>query len=109
MTRQEIEEILTKEGKTFACDVIVRLMDRGVLDITDINTCYTRHLQGTISELKETINQADNCIFESLFTDSIGKPSDNGQIMRKIKWIEKVGLHNVEGIMDYFKKNAKKK
>jgi len=103
MTREEIENILIAEGKAVICDVIVRLMTKGEIDITDINACYTRHLQGRISELQKTIDEADNCIFESLFTDSIGKPSDNSQMLRKIEWLQKVGTHNIEGILSYLK------
>jgi len=39
MTRKEIEDILTAEGKAVICDVIVRLMTKGEIDITDINAC----------------------------------------------------------------------
>ena len=42
------------------------------------------------------IHEADNCIFESVFTDSLGKPADNAALMRKIEWLSKVGEHNIQ-------------
>lgn len=37
MTREEITKILQDEGKTFICDVIIRLIENGNIDITDFN------------------------------------------------------------------------
>lgn len=53
----------------------------------------------------ELINEADNCIFNSVFTDSLGKPSDNEAIQKKLEWLDKVGTHNMEGIFKYLKEH----
>lgn len=51
----------------------------------------------------EIIHQADSCIFESVFTDSLGKPADDKALQRKLEWLDKVGTHNMEGIFKYLK------
>jgi hypothetical protein len=50
---------------------------------------------------------ADICIFESVFTDSLGKPADDRALLRKLEWMDKVGMHNMKGIMEYLKDNKK--
>lgn len=87
--------------------LIENLMVEGKLDISDIAICHTKALERKLSEKDEIIHQADNCIFESVFTDSIGKHADNAALMRKIEWLSKVGQHNMDGIMKYLKNNKK--
>lgn len=45
MTREEIVQVLQDKDKTFICDVIIRLIERGNIDITDFNICYINTLQ----------------------------------------------------------------
>ena len=101
-----INELLTWK-KDSLCDIVEVLMEKGRLDITDINLCHVRALESKMAEKDAIIHEADNCIFESIFTDSIGKPSDNQAMMRKLKWLDKVGTHNMDGIMEYLKRIAK--
>lgn len=72
MTREEITQILQDKDKTFICDVIIRLIESGNIDITDFNTCYINTLQKRLNKKDRIIKEADNCIFNSLFYDSIG-------------------------------------
>lgn len=101
MTKDELKQELCSIKKDELLDLIESLMEDGAVDITDINLCHTRALERKLAEKQEFINEADNCIFESVFTDSIGKPADNAAILRKLKWLEKTGLHNMEGILKY--------
>lgn len=101
-----INELLTWK-KDSLCDIVEVLMEKGRIDITDINLCHVRALESKMAEKDAIIHEADNCIFESMFTDSIGKPADNQAMMRKLKWLDKVGTHNIDGIMEYLKKDCK--
>ena len=84
--------------------LIENLMIDGKIDITDIAISHTKVLESKIAKKDEIIHQADNCIFESVFTDSLGKPADNAALMRKVKWLGIVGTHNMDGIMKFIKK-----
>lgn len=83
--------------------LIENLMIEGKLDISDITLCYTKFLENKLAMKDEIIHQADNCIFESVFTDSLGKPVDAVAIQRKLEWLEKIGTHNMDGIFKYLK------
>lgn len=87
--------------------LIENLMTDGKLDISDIAICHTKSLENKLASKDMIIHEADNCIFESVFTDSLGKPADNAALMRKIEWLNKVGEHNMDGIMKYLKNNKK--
>ena len=80
-------------------------MEDNIVDITDINLCHTRALESKLAAKDDVIKQADICIFESVFTDSLGKPADNAALLRKLDWLDKVGQHNMKGIMEYLKGN----
>ena len=95
--------------KESLCNLIEFLMEKGKLDITDINLCYTRALESKIAEKDKIIFDADTLLFESMFTDSIGKPADNNAMLRKLEWLSDRGTHNIEGIMDYLTKSKKSK
>ena len=83
--------------------LIENLMLDDKIDITDIIVCHTKALKKKIAERDEIIHNADNCIYESVFTDSLGKPADNAAMMRKLEWLDKVGTHNMDGIYGYLK------
>lgn len=83
--------------------LIENLMLDGKIDITDITISHTNALKKKIAEKDEIIHNADNCIFESVFTDSLGKPADNAAMMRKLEWLDKVGTRNMKGIFEYLK------
>lgn len=84
--------------------LIENLMQEGVIDISDIAKCHTKALEHLLAEKDETIHQADNCIFESVFTDSIGKPASDDALARKLEWLDKIGTHNMDGIFSYLRK-----
>ena len=86
--------------------LIENLMVNGKLSITDIAICHTKALERKIATKDEIIHQADNCIFESVFTDSLGKPADDAAMQRKLEWLDKVGTHNMEGIFKYLKNHG---
>lgn len=86
--------------------LIENLMKDGKIDITDIAICHTKALESKIAEKDEIIHNADNCIFESVFTDSLGKPADDAAMQRKLEWLDKVGTHNMEGIFKYLKNHG---
>jgi hypothetical protein len=108
MNINEVEEELLFWKKEDICNLIVNLMDNGKLDITDINLCYSRSLEARIAEKDRVIFDADTLLFESLFNDSIGKTSDAKQMMKKVKWMEERGTHNMDGIMEFLLKDSKK-
>lgn len=105
MTKEELIQELSQQSKSNICDIICKLMDNNIIDITDINTSYIQHIGNILAEKENIINSADECIYESLFYDSIGKPSDTNNTIKKLKWIEKLGNHNLDGILKLFKKH----
>ena len=86
MTREEITKILKDKDKTFICDVIIRLIESGNIDITDFNSCYINTLQKRLNEKDRIIKEADNCIFNSLFYDHINKTDASNVILDKVRW-----------------------
>lgn len=107
MNINEVEEELLSWKKEDICDLIVKMMNKGKLDITDINLCHTRALESRLAEKDRIIFDADTLLFESLFNDSIGKTADAKQIMKKMKWMEERGTHNMDGIMEFLLKDSK--
>ena len=107
MNINEVEEELLSWKKDDICHLIVGLMDKGKLDITDINLCHTRSLETRLAEKDRIIFDADTLLFESLFNDSIGKTADAKQMMKKVKWMEERGTHNMDGIMEFLLKDSK--
>lgn len=87
--------------------LIENLMLEGNIDISDITICHTKFLENKLAMKDEIIHQADNCIFESVFTDSLGKPADDSAMQRKLEWLDKLGTHNMEGIFKYLKNESK--
>lgn len=87
--------------------LIENLMLEEKIDISDITICHTKFLENKLAMKDEIIHQADNCIFESVFTDSLGKPSDDKAMQRKLEWLDKVGTHNMEGIFRYLRNENK--
>jgi len=107
MATDELKQELTSLNKNDLLYLIEGLMEDGVIDITDITLCHTRALESKLAAKDKVIFEADKCIFESVFTDSIGKPADNAALMRKLEWMEKTGMHNMDGIMEYLKSTNK--
>ena len=107
MTEQELKQELSSMKKNDLLYLIESLMEDGVIDITDINLCHTRALESKLAAKDKIIHDADICIFESVFTDSLGKPADDRALLRKLEWMDKVGMHNMKGIMEYLKDNKK--
>ena len=105
MTEQELKQELSSMKKNDLLYLIESLMEDGVIDITDINLCHTRALESKLAAKDKIIHDADICIFESVFTDSLGKPADDSALLRKLEWMDKVGMHNMKGIMEYLKSN----
>lgn len=103
MNEQELKQELSSMKKCDLLHIIEELMEDNILDITDINLCHTRALEGKLAAKDDVIKQADICIFESVFTDSLGKPADNAALMRKLDWLDKAGQHNMKGILEYLK------
>ena len=103
--KEEYKEIfdMKKEDLLY---LIENLMLDGKIDISDITLCHTHFLENKLAMKDEIIHQADNCIFESVFTDSLGKPADDNAMQRKLEWLEKVGTHNMEGIFKYLKNHG---
>lgn len=87
--------------------LIENLMIEDKLDISDITICHTKFLENKLAMKDEIIHQADNCIFESVFTDSLGKPADDKAMQRKLEWLDKVGTHNMDGIFKYLRNENK--
>lgn len=102
MTREEITKILQDKDKTFICDVIIRLIERGNIDITDFNTCYIKTLQKRIDEKDRIIKEADNCIFNSLFYDSMNKTDSSNVILDKVRWRYRYADTNKETLCEAF-------
>ena len=107
MTEQELKQELSSMKKNDLLHLIEGLMEDGVIDITDINLCHTRALESKLAAKDKIIHDADICIFESVFTDSLGKPADDRALLRKLEWMDKVGMHNMKGIMEYLKETKK--
>ena len=103
MNTQEIYNELSNMRKVDLLFLIEKLMKESKIDITDIAICHTKLLERKLLQKDELINEADNCIFNSVFTDSLGKPSDNEAIQKKLEWLDKVGTHNMEGIFKHLK------
>ena len=103
MTEQELKQELSSIKKNDLLHLIEELMEDGIVDITDINLCHTRALESKLAAKDDVIKQADICIFESVFTDSLKKPADNKALLRKLEWLDKVGMHNMKGILEYLK------
>ena len=89
--------------KESLCNMVEVLMEKGKLDITDINLCHTRALENKIAEKDEIIHDADNCIFESIFCDITKRHEDANMIKRKLDWMDKLGTHNMDGIMQSYR------
>ena len=102
MTREEIVQILQEENKTFICDVIIRLIEAGTIDITDFNTCYISTLQKKIHEKDKIIQEADNCMLNSLFYDSINKTDSANVVLDKVRWRYKYANTNKEELCRMF-------
>lgn len=107
MTEQELKQEISSMKKNDLLHLIEGLMEDSVIDITDINLCHTRALESKLAAKDKIIHDADICIFESVFTDSLGKPADDSALLRKLEWMDKVGMHNMKGIMEYLKDNKK--
>lgn len=107
MTEQELKQELSSMKKNDLLHLIESLMEDSVIDITDINLCHTRALESKLAAKDKIIHDADICIFESVFTDSLGKPADDRALLRKLEWMDKVGMHNMKGIMEYLKETKK--
>lgn len=101
-TRDELSEILKESGKTVICDVMTRLMDDGVVDITDINTCYTASLIKRLEDKDAIIKEASNCIFNSLFYDSIGKLDSEDVVLEKVRWRYRYDDTNKQNLCETF-------
>ena len=106
MTREEITQILQDKDKTFICDVIIRLIESGNIDITDFNTCYINTLQKRLNEKDRIIKEADNCIFNSLFYDSIDKTDASNVILDKVRWMYRYANTNKETLCKMFNYDA---
>ena len=106
MTREEITQILQDKDKTFICDVIIRLIESGNIDITDFNTCYINTLQKRLNEKDRIIKEADNCIFNSLFYDHINKTDASNVILDKVRWRYKYADTNKEELCKMFNYDA---
>ena len=107
MTTIELKQELSSLNKNDLLHLIEELMEDGIVDITDINLCHTRALESKLAAKDKIIHDADICIFESVFTDSLCKPADDGALLRKLEWMDKVGMHNMKGIMEYLKETKK--
>lgn len=105
MNAQKIYKELFNMKKVDLLFLIENLMKESKIDITDIAICHTKALESILSQKDELIDEADNCIFNSVFTNSIGKPSDNEAIPKKLEWLEKEGTHNMDGIFKYLKEH----
>lgn len=101
--KEKYKEIYNME-KVDLLYLIENLMLDDKIDITDITLCHTNALKKKIAEKDEIIHNADNCIYESVFTDSLGKPADDAAMMRKLEWLHKVDTHNMDGLYEYLKK-----
>ena len=108
MTEQELKQELFSMKKNDLLHLIEGLMEDNVIDITDINLCHSRALESKLTTKDKIIHDADICIFESVFTDSLGKPADDGALLRKLEWMDKVGMHNMKGIMEYLRDSKSK-
>ena len=106
MTREEITQILQDKDKTFICDVIIRLIESGNIDVTDFNSCYINTLQKRINEKDRIIKEADNCIFNSLFYDSINKTDASNVILDKVRWMYRYANTNKETLCKTFNYDA---
>lgn len=108
MTREEIVQILQNEGKIFVCDVIIRLIESRIIDVTDFNTCYINALQKKLNEKDRIIKEADNCIFNSLFYDHINKTDASNVILDKVRWMYRYSNTNKEKLCKIFNYDADK-
>lgn len=71
MTENELKKELSSMKKCDLLHIIEELMEDNIVDITDINLCHTRALESKLAAKDDIIKQADICIFESVFTDSL--------------------------------------
>lgn len=105
-TIEEITKILQDKDKTFICDIIIRLIESGNIDITDFNACYINTLQKRLNEKDRIIKEADNCIFNSLFYDYINKKDASNVILDKVRWRYKYADTNKEELCKMFNYDA---
>lgn len=104
--KEEYKEIFSMK-KADLLYLIENLMKEGMIDIADIAVCHSRTLESKLAEKDKIIFDADTLIFNSVFTDSLGKPADSKAMMEKLNWLDKRGMHNMDGIFEYLKNEGK--
>lgn len=109
MNRNEIKQALSAMPKNRLLGIIEELMADGIIDITDINLCHTRALEAKLSAKDKVIDEADTCIFRSVFTDSLGKPGNEDEMAAKLAWLDRAGKHNMDGILSYINERRNSK
>lgn len=109
MNRNEIKQALSSMSKNRLLGIIEELMADGIIDITDINLCHTRTLEAKLSAKDKVIDEADTCIFRSVFTDSLGKPGNEDEMAAKLAWLDRAGKHNMDGILSYINERRNSK
>jgi hypothetical protein len=88
--------------KKTLCYLIADMMFLDKIDITDINYIYTERLKEKIAEKDRIIHEADNCIFDSLAYDQMGKLDSTNVIMEKVRWRYKYADTNKEALCKMF-------
>ena len=69
----------------------------------EVHICYIKTLQKRIYEKDRIIQEADNCIFNSLFYDSVHKTDSENVILDKVRWRYKYANTNKEKLCEMFK------
>ena len=100
--KEKYKEIFEMK-KTNLLFLIENLMKEDVITFDEIASCHVKALERKNAEKENIIKEADNCIFESVFTDTIGRPADSKALQRKLEWLDKIGTHNMKGIFEYIK------
>ncbi len=83
-------------------NLIQYLMHKGKLNVVDIINDYTATLQDRIEQKDAIIKEADNCIFNSMFYDHLGKTDSANVILDKVRWRYKYADTNKEELCKMF-------
>ena len=104
----KLRDALKGLDKKTLCYLISDMMFFDKIDITDINRIYTERLKEKIAEKDRIIHEADNCIFDSLAYDHMGKVDSTNVILEKVRWRYKYADTNKEALCSMFNYDPEK-
>ena len=103
-----LRDTLKGLSKQTLCYLISDMMFFDKIDITDINDIYINRLKEKIAEKDRIIYEADNCIFDSLAYDHMGKVDSSNVILEKVRWRYRYADTNKEALCEMFNYDPQK-